>query len=856
MRMGSPRLIRRARVGVYRPVGLGGKMDMFAWPGKSAPDPFGIEHPAVYHLLDVAAVAERLIDPFGFDRPLRDALILLIGLHDLGKISDSFRNMLRDGVRQEFRHWELTETLLFECDPVLADRIGGDPWCRQTVYAAVAGHHGRPPKRNMGGLVWSGRRSRDYRSAVDAVGSGLEDARQAVKALCALWPDASLDGLSEDRATALSWWLPGLCTTADWIGSNTGWFKPQAAGPDLADYLARARETAKTAVDAAGLGSGTARNTPLFDFALRPMQEACAGLAMSDGPMLAVIEDETGAGKTEAALILAQRMLLAGKGRGLFLALPTMATADAMFRRAAGSVGRLFDRQTTLTLAHGRAGLSVDFRDLAQGGPRGEDDATCTDWLAESRRRALLADVGVGTIDQALLSVLPVRFQALRHFGLSSKILIVDEVHELGEPYIGAELEALLRMHRAAGGSAILLTATLPLAQRAKLLAIYGGGSDDVSYPALTVAGAAAPIVLPKATGPRGATGVERLSRADDAIEVLAASAQQGAACVWVRNAVDDAIAAVEMLRARGMSAQLLHARMALCDRKRIEAEVLARAGKDGQGREGFVLVGTQVLELSLDLDFDVMVSDLAPMAALIQRAGRLWRHMDLRPAATRAVPAPVLHVLSPDPAQVEDDRWLHGTLDRGAWVYPVADQWRTADVLFRAGRIEAPSGLRALIEAVHGDAAVPAPSALSAAEAQADGQGAAARGHAAHNIVDLSAGYRAGGQANDDASYPTRLGEAQRVLVLARRAPDGLRPWAGGHGADAWAMSEVSARLTRLDALPLPDQSAPDIAAITCDWPDWKRGAYRLCPVAEDGAICAGLRYDPALGLIFGDNS
>nr|WP_246176529.1 CRISPR-associated helicase Cas3' [Rhodovulum strictum] len=569
--------------------------------------------------------------------------------------------------------------------------------------------------------------------------------------------------------------------------------------------------------------------------------------------MLAVIEDETGAGKTEAALILAQRMLLAGKGRGLFFALPTMATADAMFHRAAATVGRLFDRQTTLTLAHGRAGLSVAFRDLLTGGPRGEEDATCSDWLAESRRRALLADIGVGTIDQALLSVLPVKFQALRHFGLSSKILIVDEVHELGEPYIGAELQALLRMHRAAGGSAILLTATLPMAQRARLLEVYGGASDSPAYPALTVAGAASVIEPEQWREPRrGAVAVRRLAEPEAAADLLADAAGKGAACVWVRNAVDDAIAAVGLLRERGIAARLLHARLALCDRKRIEAEVLARAGKAGTGRAGFVLVGTQVLESSLDLDFDVMLSDLAPMAALIQRAGRLWRHMDLRPPAMRPVPAPVLHVLSPDPAKVADAHWLHGTLERGAWVYPVADQWRTADVLFRAGRIEAPSGLRTLIEAVHGDAAGPVPEPLLAAEIAAEGQGAAARGHAAHNIVDLAAGYRAGGQANDDALYPTRLGEPQRVLVLARHEAGGLRPWADGAGPDAWALSEVSARLKRLDALPLPDQSAPAIAAVTRDWPDWKRAEYRLCPVAGDGTICAGLRYDTECGLIF----
>lgn len=830
-------------------------MALLDWPGKSSIESGSPPHPAVYHMLDVAAVAERLVDNAVLDRPVREALVLLIALHDLGKISESFRRMLENGAHQAVRHWELTEVLLFESDRHLSAHLGGDPWTRQTLYAAVAGHHGRPSTKQLGGLLHQGRRPRDYRLALEAVGVARDDAAATVSAFCTLWPDAKLDTLTEDRATALSWWLPGLCAAADWIGSNTRWFLPEGAGADLADYLHKARAEARRAVSEAGLAGAERKGTRLFDFALRPMQVACADVALTEGPMLGVIEDETGAGKTEAALLLAQRMLLAGKGRGLFVALPTMATADAMFRRAAKVMGRLFGKGTTLTLAHGRAGLSVEFRDIVSAQVRSEDDVTCTDWLAESRRRALLADVGVGTIDQALLSVLPVRFQTLRHFGLSSKILIVDEVHELGEPYIEAELEALLRMHRAAGGSAILLTATLPMAQRARLLAVYGGASDSREYPALTVAGGTAVTDLPQATGPKGAVRVERLALADDAVEALATAAGLGAACVWVRNAVDDAITAVAALREKGIVARLMHARFALCDRKRIEAEILARAGKEGDDRAGFVVVGTQVLESSLDLDFDVMVSDLAPMAALIQRAGRLWRHMELRPASSRPVAAPILQVLSPDPDEVGDDRWLHDVLDRGAYVYPLADQWRTARVLFDTAGIEAPSGLRALIEAVHGADAMPVPDALQAAEIGVAGKGAAARGHAVQNIVDLGAGYRMGGQANDDASYPTRLGEEQRVLVLARVENGVLRPWAGAD-RDAWALSEVSARKSRLDALPLPDQSAPEILAITKDWPDWKRAEVRLCPVAANGAICEGLRYGAEIGLSFGDRS
>ena len=829
-------------------------MTFFDWPGKSPVDAGLPAHPAVYHMLDVAAVAERLIAPFAFAPPLRQALVLLVALHDLGKISDTFRAMLAGAPAQGPQHWELTEVLLHKNDADLAARLGGDADVRWQLYAAAAGHHGRPPDLAIGALPKPAR-VREFGKAMHHVGSGADPAAAAIGAFCDLWPGASLDALDLAAATRLSWWLPGLCACADWIGSNTRWFTAQAPGLSLSDYLAQARQVAAVAVAKAGLGGTVVQPGPLFDFALRPMQAACTALPLPDGPMLAVIEDETGAGKTEAALILAHRMALAGKGRGLYFALPTMATADAMFRRSAQILGRIF-AAPTLTLAHGRAGLSAEFRDLVAGDARGEDDPSCTDWLAESRRRALLADVGVGTIDQALMAVLPVKHQALRHFGLSSKILIVDEVHEMGEAYIAKELERLLQMHREGGGSAILLTATLPLSLREKLLANYGGKNDSPAYPALTVAGGAALTgFAPDPRPVKGPVAVARVETADAAVKRLLMAAGQGAACVFVRNSVDGAIAAREALLARGISARLLHARFALCDRKRIEAEVLATVGKAGRGRAGFVLVGTQVLESSLDLDFDVMVSDIAPIAALIQRAGRLWRHMEERPAATRPVPAPVLQVLSPDPASVTDDRWLQGTLGRGAWVYDLADVWRTAKVLFAAGRIEAPQGLRALIEAVHGPGAETVPEVLARAETVSLGKAAAARTQAVHNLVDLSRGYRDGGGASPDTRYPTRLGGPSRTLVLARRVADGLVPWAEGADlspAEAWALSEVSARAGRLDALPLPDQTLPEIAAVLRDWPDWKRAEVRLCPVEADGTICAGLRYDRDCRLVF----
>ena len=798
-------------------------------------------------MLDVAAVAERLIVEERGSPSLRQALILLTALHDLGKIGNRFRAMLRDGLSQGGeRHWQVTEALLDHHRQVLEEALGGDPDSHSVLYAAVSGHHGRPPDADV---------ERGFRAMLRTAGTDARaDSRAVIDAFLSLWPNASLERITFDQATALSWWLPGFVSTADWIGSNTDWFPPVEASVGLAEYLGAARDRADRALREAGIVPPPIAGMPLFDFTdYRPMQLAVKEVDLPEGPMLALIEDETGSGKTEAALLLAQRMMEAGKGRGLFVALPTMATADAMFLRVRDVLERLYSSAPSLTLAHGRARLSGPFRDLVGRRTGERNEPTCTPWLADSRRRALLANVGVGTIDQALLGVLPTRFSTLRLYGLSSKILIVDEVHELGDPYMAEELERLLQAHRMAGGSAILLTATLPLSLRRKLLATYGGLDDDPAYPALTVAGGAAKRDLPQATGARGAVTVERIASPGEAVRLLAERAADGAACVWVRNAVDDAIAGAGALRALGVEVCILHARFALSDRKRIEAEVLRLFGKERKDRPGRVLVATQVVESSLDLDFDVMVSDLAPVAALIQRAGRLWRHMDRRPFTVRPVPSPVLHVLSPDPDRVEDEHWLREVLDRGAWTYPVGVQWRTARVLFDTGRIEAPSGLRALIEAVDRDDPVPSP--IEAAELERIGQRFAQANRARHNLVDLAAGFRRGGAGAEDTDYPTRLGQPQRMLMLARWVGRALVPWSEMpelSAAENAQLSELQASERRLAGVELPDQESPEIAALKADWPDWKREAVTVCPVGASGTICEGLRYKADRGLLF----
>ncbi|SHF39124.1 CRISPR-associated helicase, Cas3 family [Ruegeria intermedia] len=837
------------------------------WPGKSHPS----EHPALWHMLDVGAVARHLLTT----RPIRGgatdaALALLVALHDLGKISNSFRAMLREGRGQIWRHWEHSALLLRHHDAVLADLLGGSDSVRRILYEAIAGHHGGPRQTPT---------ASERQQQLQEIGpEALADAEQAIRAVAALFPGASLDGIDATGAKPLSWLLNGLVVQSDWIGSNPDWFPPAAPDMPLPAYWARACAQAEHAVAATGLYAasvtdvGDARILPP-DVAPRPMQQAARDCALPDGPVLAVIEDATGAGKTEAALILAARMMQAGKADGLFFALPTMATANAMLSRVQAAAPALFDGAPTLGLAHGRAALSEGFRSLIGGeGANPETGPHCTRWLADDRRRILLSDIGIGTIDQALFAVLPTRFNALRLRALARKVLIVDEAHSY-DPYMEAQLKRLLTFQARLGGSAVVMTATLPGRMKQGFVTAFQAGlapprpsrgrrrpavpaadPPTAPYPALTIATNTAELTAVNPAEPTvRRVGVTRLSDPAQAVQLITEASAQGAACIWVRNAVDDAIEAVAALRAAGVRADLLHARFAICDRLEKERALQAVFGKSGQGRAGRVLVATQVAEQSLDLDFDVMVSDLAPIGALIQRAGRLWRHMDARPAPTRPVPEPVLHVLSPDPDRVENARWLHQVLGAGAYIYPPTVTWRSARALFDAGELRAPDGLRALIEAVEGADPLPLPEALEGENFQHIGQQMVERQLAENCLISAAEDFAQDAMRKiwDDEQFPTRLGVPQVTLALARCGAGGVVPYAG-NGPDGWAMSELQVSKPRFDKLTPPDQTDPAITRIKQGWSEARAACTIIAPLGPEGRICEGLRYDPELGAIW----
>jgi len=833
-------------------------------------------HLLPWHCLDVAAVGlafldrdperlQRLARTLGLPaETLRGLVAFSLAIHDVGKFARVFQGLARpEGVDlvepdrrmtydPEFRHDALGGQLWSDH---LWDALR-DEWLdpnevgrreRRRLEEAVAlwlspffGHHGQPvpePRRSLD--AWF---KTSDRAAAEAF------VRDAAALFRPEWPgDAFCDTTWRAQKLAQTTWeLAGFACVCDWLGSDQSLFEPVADRMSLEDYWQRhAGPAAERAVTRSGLvDRPTAVSFPgfreVFTYKPTPLQRWAEMVELGTGPQFFLLEDTTGSGKTEAALALAHRLLADGRARGLYFALPTMATSNAMYARFAPVHRRLFaaDAAPSLVLAHGarqlndmfmRSLMPPSFEEAAYEPDDSEGSIACNAWIGDQRKKALLADLGVGTVDQALLGVLPRKHQSMRLLGLADKLLIVDEVHAY-DAYTGTLLQRLLQAHARQGGSAILLSATVPARQRQSLLGAWAHGraaapsseQQDLGFPLAIHASDddEHAHALPSAPRSHKEVPVEFLHDVDDAVDDILSVARAGRCACWIRNSVDDAIAGFTALRERvgeGETVELFHARFTMGDRQRIEDRVLARFGPTSgpAQRQGAILVATQVVEQSLDLDFDALVIDLAPIDCLIQRAGRLLRHRraaDGSPAPAAesdARPAEPMRILSPPWSDNPDPEWLRRLLPRTQYVYrDPANLWRTQQILRELGRIHLPDDARRLLEAVYGDGAL-TPDGLADASGESYAEERAQAANAGFNALDLGAGYTrasAHGGWSSDAEIGTRLADEPTIpVVLLRSDEDGQpQPWIGD-SAHPWALSTMDLRQGLANELPDP---------------------------------------------------
>ena len=636
--------------------------------------PEGRWHSLAAHLVDTTHIAERLweewfsrstrrwlAEPFGGDHDAGRALFAwLAGCHDIGKASPAFQIQVAELADQVRTAGLLIPTALPErakaphakvsavvIGPLLAERFGWDRRFTIGPAAILGGHHGWFPEEGFS--LEGEKRPSLYGWSTDQSASWMA-ARASLFDLVVGVSGAELvlrsGNVELGRARELA--LAGYVVLADWLASNETLF-PYASSPFAPSYPEESAARAQVALGLIGWHRWEEVRTPLdffghFGFQPNALQrEMIAAASGATEPGLFIVEAPMGVGKTEAAFAAVEVLASTHGLGGTFVALPTQATSNQMFLRVRRWLGH-FERGTYLMeLAHGKATQLADYSTLG-GTPASVDvdedagaQVTAEAWFHGSKRR-LLAPFVVGTVDQALLCAAKVRHVALRQVGLVGKVVVIDEVHDY-DAHMSVFLRRALRWLGEARVPVILLSATLPPATRRRLIEAYVGSPvevGDTSYPAVVHVGAtgdvlSSPVTLsdpPKRARlqvltEQGGAGSEEIA------DCVVALARREANVLVVRNTVLRAQETYRALieRLGDSSVALLHSRFLADHRMKKESWLAEHFGPGGHRLRGHVVVGTQVLEQSLDIDFDVLVTDLAPIDLVLQRAGRVHRH-------------------------------------------------------------------------------------------------------------------------------------------------------------------------------------------------------------------------------------
>ena len=648
--------------------------------------------PLTHHSTDVACVFRLLVarnvtrarlasaaQQAKIEEITLDRLSVLAFLHDFGKANHGFQARidpkapLIGHLRQTRWLFQTPEksgkTLLNACG-LLALKGFRDDTAMEFIEAMLA-HHGKPVSTQEGISdrdLWMAKNGQDPLDALTELG----------RVARVLFPQAFEEGGEEVPDTpAFIHAFAGLLNLADWIGSDERVFPVCDEGDKRFDLAwQRAYQVLeKMGALAASNWSGMGTDIPAFAKAFggrtpRPFQQA---VAEAQGRIVAV-EAETGAGKTEAALWRFIHLAARGEVDGLYFALPTRVAARQLHSRVEAMVTAIWPdnpplvvlatpgeidgaNNNALQAAVGESGITLFDSDGDQS-PLPDCDPLRL-WATERPKRYLATAIAVGTLDQALLSSIRVKHAHLRAAGLLGKLLVIDEVHA-SDTYMTRLTLELLHRHKAVGGHALLLSATLGAKARSELLTAPGT-KDLRSQPPLPLTEA---MALPYPSISQAENGSENLMAAggsgqsksvhvtlepllDDApaiANIAVAHASAGARVLVVRNTVDAAVAVFEQMKAalpedssllfrvNGIPT-LHHGRFSREDRAVMDQAVDATLGKDAPRTHGLVLVGTQTLEQSLDIDADFLITDLCPADVLLQRIGRLHRHARSRPA-------------------------------------------------------------------------------------------------------------------------------------------------------------------------------------------------------------------------------
>ncbi len=788
------------------------------------------------HCRNVGEVARALVKelPRSVVSLLGDNPACISALHDVGKVSPGFqlkyfRGNLRSRLPQLAAHALEGYCTKHACisDAALSAYLGGD--AISTALGAIVGfHHGNrdDPRRGdcgiYGGPSWALERRAFIESLCEEFGSVADSAE--------LNPEV----------------LAGMVCVADWVGSDERFF-PVTGLPSDVDRPTRARE----AVTECGWAQVRLRPGLSFEetFGFAPYRLQREFVERAEGPGLYVLEAPMGSGKTEAALYAAYRLIASGANSGLYFGLPTRLTSDKIHERVRAFLDRVADG-ADVRLAHGNAWL----REFGYGG---EALAPGREWF-NPRKRALLMQFAVGTIDQALLSVVKVNHFFVRSFGLAGKVVVLDEVHSY-DLYTGTLLDRLVRRLLDANCTVIVLSATLTRARRNALLERPDSPQDRGGYPRATIENASGSRQLPLSptSGMDVAVEFRDATGADVANEVVR-RALTGQCVICIANTVATAQHWYNEIKAAmpegAFPAGLVHSKFPYWRRDDLESRWTAALGKQGPRPIGCVLVATQVVEQSVDLDADFMISELAPTDMLLQRLGRLWRH----PRRQRPCEGAGILVVARDVDAAGSFDELKATLGKpNSRVYAPFVLWRTYQVWKGIRTLRVPDVIPTLLEQTYSDPPEPLPEFVEEARRQLEVRAAKLRALANAARADIL-GYPT---MQDEENVATRYSDIPILDAVLARSVDSTGSAATvvlsndeevRLEADRWAPSFAAALLRNL--LPVPAYRLPGVKRPRF-LSKYFHARTPVLVIGEDGELrcevqLTGLRYDDERGL------
>ncbi len=861
----------------------------------------GYGHGLLAHMLDVAASAGLLLkrEPGAthdwlaraFGLPPKSVgrwIAALAGLHDFGKSIPGFQDKWPEGkARDESAGLEFAPASLGISDHAGAGAallkeflslLGLTPTCTRGILQALSAHHGY----NLG--------IREARKPDPRVECPAWQTTRKVL-FDTYWSILAPEGIpsADELSLASVEWLAGLTSVADWIASNQEWFPLGERDDSLMCHFEKAKKCATDAFGQIGwpdyrpLLASTPDTNQLIQRILdhptirpRPLQIAGDRLLLdARGPSLLLVEAPMGEGKTELGFIAHLRLQAANQHRGMYIALPTRATGNAIFDRTI-SFMRAFsdDEHLDIQLIHAGALLDERVQHLREMWGEPGDSINSSAWFSQ-RRRGLLSPYGVGTVDQALFATLNVKHHFVRLWGLSNRVVILDEVHAY-DTYTSGLIEALLRWLKKLGCSVVVMSATLPLRRRDEFLRAWGVSPEKVtasSYPRL---------VLADDLGVHSATCASRplppihVVAIDETVESLATRAlecvSQGGCGAVIVNTVDRAQELYRLLRSslnEGLT--LFHARFPANERAAIEAAVLATFGKGANRPTQALLIATQVAEQSLDIDFDFLLTDLAPVDLVLQRAGRLHRHERTRPEAHAKARLFVAGLSAERLPDFKETRW--------GFVYDPYILGRTWAFLSQESALHLPADIDRLVQTVYGESPLPEhlpKEAVDFIEHTAHGRHMASvqveRQLAVNAAIDpieepqnAYLGKPRGNEAGDGLgiSNRTRLGDDGIALVPVHLVDGGWSPYPGGvpFDPDQPVSDEVAKvlfmRQMTLSRKDVVQHIAAQVSPVSFSQHPLLR--YLRPLVFEDGTVSIGslrLHLDKELGLVYEKNA